>query len=100
MLIYIAGAISSDPEYREKFAAAEKHLKDLGHEVINPADHNGINYKDYIDKGLRQLMNCDAIYLLPDWIESPGAKLECAYAATIGMKRIYAEAGEKESITG
>ena len=37
MKIYIAGKISGDLEYKAKFRAAEKKLRDMGHSVMNPA---------------------------------------------------------------
>ena len=37
MKIYIAGKITGDPNYREKFEKAEKFLAGQGHSVMNPA---------------------------------------------------------------
>lgn len=91
MKIYISGAISNNANYKKQFAAAEEALIAAGHDVMNPARNTGDSYKEYIDKGLMQEMACDAIYLLPGWKESNGAKLECAYASTVGMKIIFSQ---------
>jgi len=85
MKIYIAGAITGNPNYKEQFAAAEKRLTENCYEVVNPIRNQGNNYKEYIDKGLSGLMSCDAIYLLEGWAESKGARLEYLYAKTVGI---------------
>jgi hypothetical protein len=83
MLIYISGAISNDPDYRNKFAKAEKYLTDKGHEVINPAkvaeSLPELKYEQYmhIDEALIDI--CDAVYFLKDWGQSKGAREEYAY---------------------
>lgn len=89
MKIYISGSISKNPNYKEQFAAAEKDLRELGYEVLNPAKNTGNLYKEYIDKGLLQEMKCDAIYMLQNFEESTGAMLELAYAQAVGMQIIY-----------
>ncbi len=38
MKVYIAGKISGDPKYREKFAAEQELLEGQGHIVLNPAE--------------------------------------------------------------
>ena len=83
MLIYISGAISSDPYYKRKFADAEKVLTKKGHDVINPAyiatALPKMEHEQYlhIDKALIDI--CDAVYFLKDWGSSDGAREEYIY---------------------
>jgi hypothetical protein len=88
MKVYIAGAITRNPNYKKQFSEAEESLKNAGHAVINPVKNIGFEYKEYIDMGLCELMHCDAIYLLTGWESSPGARLEHYYASSVGLKII------------
>lgn len=89
MKIYIAGAITGDPDYKQKFKSAEKDLRLRGHDVVSPIYHSGPKYKDYLIQGLAALSGCDAIYLLPDYTISPGAQLELRLATLLGIKVLY-----------
>lgn len=93
MKIYIAGAISKNPDYKKQFEEAEKRLIKQGHAVINPVKNLGFDYKEYIDMGLCELMRCEAIYLLKGWEISKGATLEMMYATATGLK-IFKECKE------
>lgn len=88
MIVYLAGRITGDGGYREKFADAEMVLRELGHIVLNPATlPDGLEYESYMAIGNQMLLSSDAICLLPDWQDSAGARRERT-AAIQHRKRI------------
>ena len=77
MKVYIAGKITGYPNYKEHFKRAEEHLKALGHTVMNPAIlPEGFHWRDYMHICIPMLDVCEAIYLLNNWRDSDGAKIE------------------------
>lgn len=77
MKIYIAGAITGDPEYREKFRRAEEAVRAEGHVAVNPAVlPEGLEPGDYMRICTAMLDSCDAIALLRDWAHSKGACID------------------------
>lgn len=96
MKIYIAGAITENPNYKEDFAKAEQFLLGMGLTVVNPVKNEGFSYKDYIDMGLNELMRCDAIYMLKNWKKSKGADFELQYALLTGLKVFFEDGNYKD----
>ena len=96
MKIYIAGAITENPNYKEDFAKAEQFLLGMGVTVVNPVKNEGFSYKDYIDMGLNELMRCDAIYMLKNWKKSKGADFELQYALLTGLKVFFEDGNYKD----
>lgn len=80
MKVYIAGKITGDPGYRDKFAAAEIQLGWKGHTVLNPAElPSGMSREDYMRICFAMIDVADAVVFLPDAADSAGARLERAY---------------------
>ena len=87
-VLYISGAITSDPHYYEKFADAQMVLESLGYIVINPCIlPAGMTYEQCMKIGLCFVETADVICMLPDWKKSPGAKVE-RYHAEEEKKRV------------
>ena len=85
MKIYIAGKITGDPDYRAKFADAQRQIEAQGHIVLNPAMlPEGMEPKDYMRICFAMIDTADAIYLLKDWCSSFGASIERSYAMYTG----------------
>ena len=94
MFIYLSGPISSDPDYREKFAAKEAELKrDLLCDVINPAKladtFPGFSENTYFAISLVLLNYCDVVYMLDGWEKSLGARIERMAAKRTGKRIMY-----------
>lgn len=93
MKVYIAGKIRRDKNYKAKFAEAEEYLKELGHSVMNPAvlPPSGFRHKEYMKICLAMLDVCDAVYMLPDWRKSKGARTEYKDALKKGKVIMFPE---------
>lgn len=87
MKVYLSGKITGDTGYRQKFEAVQNELTSYGYVVFNPAVlPDGFEYEDYMSLDLLILSRCDAIYLLRDWKNSPGAKRELEEAKRLGLQ--------------
>lgn len=94
MTIYIAGPMTGLPDYnRDSFNMAEAELNARGHRVLNPAKLPELPYEMYLPINRAMLDGADAIYMLPGWKGSRGARLEYEYAQEIGLE-VFDEYGQ------
>jgi hypothetical protein len=76
------------------FHAAAAGLRAQGHHVENPAEINAdpkARWLDCMRMDIARLVTCDAVYLLPGWEKSRGAKVEHELAVGLGFQVIRAE---------
>ena len=89
MKIYIAGKITGDPNYREKFEKVASSLRGHGFSVMNPAclsEDKEFCWDDYMAITAAMQERCEATVLLPDWQDSKGARIELQTAERLGQK--------------
>ena len=96
MKIFISGAIAGTSDYKERFAKAEQHLKDLGHEVINPVKlteslPEDTPWETYMEITIAALKTCEAIYMTKGFKKSIGANIEHAFACKMDLCLMYEE---------
>lgn len=95
MRIYIAGPMTGFPDLNfPSFHVEARRLRDLGFEVVNPAEIDldpESKWSDCMRADIRALVTCDAISLLPGWEKSRGATLEHHIAQSLGMAVMLAE---------
>ena len=97
MKIYVAGKITGEDREKciYKFGYAASNLRKQGHQVINPREllktmaEQDFSYEDLMAVCFTALSVCDAIYMLEDWHNSPGARREHEYALNKGKQIIY-----------
>lgn len=92
--LYIAGPMTGLPDLNfPAFHAAARQLRDLGHEVINPAEicpDPNADWHDCMRKDIAALVTCTGIVLLPGWRNSKGATLEHHIAERLGFEIVEA----------
>ena len=82
--LYIAGKITGDPDYKAKFAMAEKFYKERGYTVLTPAVlPEGMLPADYMRICLSMIDTADVVAFLPGYETSQGAQLELQYCLYI-----------------
>lgn len=84
MKIYIAGKITGDPRYKEKFKEVEQALTNKGIIALTPAVlPEGMEPGDYMRICFAMIDAADKVWFLQDYIDSKGAQLELAYCEYI-----------------
>ena len=82
---YLSGSITKDPNYYEKF---ERFAKLVPGHVNNPIHFKpflGVNFwVAYMITCLAEITKSDALYLIPDWKYSYGARIEYWFARLLG----------------
>lgn len=91
--VYLAGKITGDPEYKQKFEAACLELERAGYIVLNPATlpAAGFEYAAYIRISKAMMDECAQVCFLPDWKDSNGAMHEYGRAAAQGKPFFFFE---------
>jgi nucleoside 2-deoxyribosyltransferase len=100
---YTNGIISKNIDDAEAVAV---QLMRNGFDVICPhkntafyEKYEDIPYEKYIEMDLNILERCDVIYMMDNWKESNGAKIEMQYAMDKGMPVIFGENHNIEEFT-
>jgi hypothetical protein len=97
MKIYLSGKITGleIKAVTEKFKCHQTFLELKGFKVVNPFELNKKmkgsmpTWKDYMINDIFYLLDCDAIYLLKDWGQSLGSRIEYAIAKEMGKKIFF-----------
>lgn len=94
MKVYISGKISGEnyEKVTQKFNQAAAQVSAYGYTPINPLD-NGVHHAEEWNKhmaaDIAMLLECEAIYLLTDWNDSKGARIEKNIAEEIGIEIMH-----------
>ena len=92
MKAYIAGAITGNPNYQNKFKLGAEALQKEGFVVLNPATlPEGMRAGDYMKICFAMIDVADVVAFLPDWDKSRGARLEHAYCQYVSKQTMYLE---------
>lgn len=93
--VYISGKISGLPHAiaLSKFKATESILFSENYVPINPMTLNHTTHdktwESYMKVCIKELVSCDAIYMMSGYEDSRGAILELEIAKQLGLKIMY-----------
>jgi hypothetical protein len=93
-IVFITGPMTGIEKnnYPAFHRAAARLRGDYGCGTLNPANApDGLSYRQYMSLSTQQVLCTTAIYMLPGWKDSPGARAEHALAEAIGLKVFYEE---------
>ena len=92
MTLYISGKITGDKNYKRKFKRAKSRLLKRGYDVVSPTDigeYSFLTYEQFLHIDFALIDVCDGIYMLKDWQDSNGARLEHNYAKSKDKEILY-----------
>lgn len=89
--VYISGQITGleRKEAKANFDKAEAFVFEKGYNPLNPMKVNprlsGKSWKEYMLEDIAQLFTCEGIFLLDNWQDSKGARIEHFIAQEMGL---------------
>lgn len=92
MKAYIAGMITGDPNYKDKFQVAKSALEAEEFVVMSPAWlPEGMQPADYMRICFAMMESVDIVAFLPDYEKSRGAMLEYSWCQYVGKQTYFLE---------
>jgi hypothetical protein len=95
---YVSGPMTGYEDLNfPAFAAVTADLREHGHEVISPAEHNPDPNADWLEcilEDIKLVAQCDAMIMLWGWNESYGAQIEHLVAQKLQLHIEYEEADD------
>lgn len=95
MKVYISGKITGLDlnDARALFAEAAEEVRLMGHEPMNPMELTPGStdwvWEDYMIKDIKILFGCEGIYMMRNWQDSKGARIEHHIALETGKGIMY-----------
>ena len=88
MKLYLSGAISANPNYKNDFENARKRLNDAGFAVVSPTIFcdESMSYDKAMRKCLQVLSTCYAVAVIETPYQSTGSQLELTIARVLAMQ--------------
>jgi len=87
MLVYIAGKITGDENYKAKFQRVEKDLRSRGFKVLNPTVMpDDLDYEDYFPICFAMIDIADRVIVIDGRTTSKGVRREMLYAKSKNKK--------------
>lgn len=91
--VYLAGKVSglSRLEATQRFGSQEVKLLRLGFDVVNPLNivDKDATWLEAMRTCIAAMMDCQELYLMPCWEDSPGAVIERDLALKLGIPITY-----------
>lgn len=80
MRIFISGAITGRKEAKSDFDAAARVIMKKGHTPVNPYYNGWLlpdgSHTEYMILAFTVMEMCEAVYMIPGWENSEGARME------------------------
>lgn len=91
---YISGKITglSIEEYTREFEQAKKEVEEMGYIPVSPIDlphEHDKEYSSYMKEDLIEMLKCDYIYLIQNYVSSNGCRIEYKLSLEVGIGIIY-----------
>lgn len=89
--VFLSGAISDRLDtYKEHFDEAEKQFKEIWVEVYNPSSIDITTpWEEAMKETLSQMETCEFMYVLKNWENSKGVKIEIEQAKNLNIPIFY-----------
>ena len=88
MKIYLSGKITGNADYKKDFAEGRAALQAAGYEACDPAAFDfpdDVKWEEAMKYGIREMLECDGVALLPNRRGSRGSRVEARLARELGI---------------